>query len=286
MNRQMWANPATRDNVALLGQRGMQLLGPGEGDQACGEVGAGRMLEPVELVSALAGQQRSASGALAGLSVLVTAGPTREPLDPVRYISNRSSGKMGYAVAAAAAAAGARVTLISGPVSLPTPPGVERIDVDTAVGMHDAVKSVVADCDIFVGAAAVADYRPGAPEAKKIKKKPASLKLELEKTEDILAEVAAGEQAPFTVGFAAETCDLLRHAEDKRQRKGLDMIAANLVDDSGRGFDSDDNALHVLWEGGEQALGQQPKTQLAVALVDLIGQRYVASRRDNGTDRN
>jgi len=283
MNRQMWANPATRDNAALLQQRGIRLLGPGEGDQACGEVGAGRMLEPTELVSAMEQLQAGAAGVLAGLSVVVTAGPTREPLDPVRYISNRSSGKMGFAVAAAAAVAGAQVTLISGPVSLATPPGVARIDVETAAEMHEAVNRVQAGCDIFVAAAAVADYRAGTPEAQKIKKKADRLSLSLEKTDDILTAVASGKQPPFTVGFAAETDDLLRHAGDKLRRKGLDMIAANLVDDAGRGFDSDDNALHVLWAGGEQALEQQPKAQLAVALVDLIGQRYAARRRDNGS---
>ncbi len=286
MNRQMWANPATRDNAALLGQRGIRLLGPGEGDQACGEVGAGRMLEPTELVTALEDLQASAVGALAGCSVVVTAGPTREPVDPVRYISNRSSGKMGFAVAAAAAAAGARVTLISGPVSLPTPPGVERVNVDTAAAMHDAVMAALPGCDILVAAAAVADYRPQQTQTSKIKKKTSSLALELEKAADILADVAAAPGAPFTLGFAAETDDLLRHAEDKRRRKGLDMIAANLVDDAGRGFDSDENALHVLWEGGEQALAQQPKTQLAAALVELVSQRYAAGRRDNGNNKN
>ena len=286
MNRQMWANPATRDNAALLGQRGIRLLGPGEGDQACGEVGAGRMLEPTELVAALEQLQAGDGGVLSGLAVVVTAGPTREPLDPVRYISNRSSGKMGFAVAAAAAAAGAQVTLITGPVSLATPPGVVRIDVETAAEMQEAVHRVQAACDIFVAAAAVADYRSGAPEAQKIKKKADNFSLKLEKTDDILAAVAAGKQPPFTVGFAAETSDLLRHAGDKLRRKGLDMIAANLVDDAGRGFDSDDNALHVLWEDGEQALEQQPKTQLASALVELIGQRYAARRRDNGRQNN
>ena len=272
MNRVMWAHPATRQNLATLTGRGVAVLGPGQGDQACGETGAGRMLEPLELVAEA--EALLTPPLLAGRRVLVTAGPTREPLDPVRYLTNRSSGKMGFAVAAAAAAAGARVTLVAGPCHLRSPPGVERIDVQTAAEMHAAVDAQLAGQDIFIASAAVADYRPVAAAADKIKKSGNTMRLELVPNPDILAAVAGRPDAPFTVGFAAETRELLAHADEKRRRKGLDMIAANLVGEAGTGFDADDNLLEVLWEGGGSRLGPAAKSRVAWQLVELIAERW------------
>jgi len=274
MNQQMWTNPATRANAALLAQRGVHLFGPGDGSQACGEVGPGRMLEPVQLIALTAGL--FATGRLAGLNVLVTAGPTREEIDPVRCLTNYSSGKMGYAVAAAAAEAGAVVTLISGPVALAAPETVRRIDVRTAREMHDAVTGLASDQDIVIAAAAVADYRPRARAAHKVKKGGQVVTLELEPTDDILASVTALKQRPFTVGFAAETEDLERNARHKRMAKSLDMIAANWVGREGGGFDSDENELTVFWEGGRKLLPHDTKDRLARELIDLIAERYHA----------
>lgn len=275
MNRLMWANPATQANCDILRQRGIQLWGPASGEQACGEVGAGRMLEPAELRAAvfdlLAGQH---TGALAGKRVLITAGPTREPIDPVRFISNHSSGRMGFAIAQAAVEAGAQVTLVSGPVHLSTPAGVERIDVESAQEMLDAV--LAQRTDIFIAVAAVADYRTVAPAQQKMKKTEASLTLQLERNPDILATVAAQAQRPFCVGFAAETDQVIEYARQKLARKNLDMIAANQVG-SGRAFGTTDNALHVLWPGGEQALPQDDKSRLARALISLIATRFHAT---------
>ena len=275
MNRLMWANPATQANCDILRQRGIQLWGPASGEQACGEVGAGRMLEPAELRAAvfdlLAGQH---TGALAGKRVLITAGPTREPIDPVRFISNHSSGRMGFAIAQAAVEAGAQVTLVSGPVHLSTPAGVERIDVESAQEMLDAV--LARRTDIFIAVAAVADYRTVAPARQKMKKTEASLTLQLERNPDILATVAAQAQRPFCVGFAAETDQVIEYARQKLARKNLDMIAANQVG-AGRAFGTTDNALHVLWPGGEQALPQDDKSRLARALVNLIATRFHAT---------
>ena len=293
MNRLMWQNPATQDNCRLLARRGVKIWGPGVGEQACGEIGAGRMLEPVELrnfVVELLGVKEEpvawrepAAGALLappdlqGLTVLLTAGPTREALDPVRFISNRSTGRMGFAVAEAAAQAGAQVIVISGPVTLPTPPGVERIAVESAVEMHEAVMQRVRQADIFVATAAVADYRAANPAEQKIKKTGEALTLELVRNPDILAEVAAlPSHRPFTVGFAAETHNVLHYAEDKRRRKNLDLIAANQVGIAGSGFESEQNALHVLWEGGEKVLPMTDKTRLGQQLIALIAQRYRA----------
>ncbi|KAB7627374.1 bifunctional phosphopantothenoylcysteine decarboxylase/phosphopantothenate--cysteine ligase CoaBC [Alkalilimnicola sp. S0819] len=273
MNRLMWANAATQANARLLAERGVRLLGPGAGQQACGEVGDGRMLEPPELVAALGAHY--AGGALRGRTVLITAGPTREPLDPVRYISNRSSGKMGFALAEAARTAGARVLLVAGPCALATPAGVERIDVETAEQMHRAVMGRVAEADIFIASAAVSDYRAVEAAERKIKKSEDSLALSLRRNPDILRDVAALPAPPFTVGFAAETHELAHYAEGKRRSKKLDMIAANWVGE-GRGFDANDNALEVFWEGGRRALAQQPKTQLARELITLITERHEA----------
>jgi phosphopantothenoylcysteine decarboxylase/phosphopantothenate--cysteine ligase len=270
MNQQMWANPATQANIAALRARGLSVLGPASGEQACGETGEGRMLEPAEL-AALVMDSLSAARPLAGCKVVVTAGPTRERIDPVRYISNRSSGKMGYAVAQAAREAGAEVVLVSGPVSLPAPAGVTRVTVESAQQMHDAVHEVIGDADIYVGAAAVADYRPASVADQKIKKCTDTMTLELVRAPDILASVAALERRPFVVGFAAETQDVERNARSKLECKRLDMIAANRVGD-GVAFDRDDNALLLLWPGGREELPSCGKLELARQLVGRIAQ--------------
>ena len=274
MNQQMWQASATRANVLTLLDRGVAMLGPGEGDQACGEVGPGRMLEPDEIAARVAARFRD--GALDGIEVLVTAGPTREALDPVRYVTNHSTGKMGYAVAAAAAAAGARVSLVSGPTALPAPPGVERIDVTSAEEMYAEVIARAPRCDIFIAAAAVADYRPARFAEQKIKKGDGARSVDFVRTPDIVALVAAMDDGPFTVGFAAETESVQAHAQEKRERKGLDMIAANRVGLPDRGFASDRNALSVLWRDGVRELDLAPKAELARSLVALVAERYRA----------
>jgi phosphopantothenoylcysteine decarboxylase/phosphopantothenate--cysteine ligase len=276
MNRLMWANAATQANVAVLRSRGVTVLGPAEGDQACGETGPGRMLEPAEILDAFA-PRGAGNRVLAGLKVMITAGPTRERIDPVRFITNRSSGKMGFAVAEAAREAGAEVVLVSGPVNVATPPGVRRVDVETAEQMMNAVSEHVADTDIFIAAAAVSDYRPVQCASEKIKKTSDSLSLTLSRTTDILATVAARAPRPFVVGFAAETQNVERNALAKLEGKRLDMIAANQVGDN-LAFDCEDNALTVYWPGGKQDLGHAPKRQLAAALVSLIAERRVAAR--------
>jgi phosphopantothenoylcysteine decarboxylase/phosphopantothenate--cysteine ligase len=274
MNHVMWGKAATRANVALLQSRDVQILGPGEGPLAERESGPGRMLEPTEIVAALAGVD---GGALAGVHVLLTAGPTREPIDPVRYISNRSSGKMGFALAAACAALGARVTLVSGPVELATPAGVARADVETAGGMRDAVAARAGDADIFIATAAVSDYAPDRAAGDKIKKSESTLALNLTRTTDILSEVAREHGDVFTVGFAAETRDVAAYARQKLKDKGLGMVAANCVG-AGQGFDRDENALQVFWADGEQDLGHASKTELARRLADLIAKRFQLSK--------
>lgn len=271
MNRVMWANPATEANVRTLTARGAILLGPATGAQACGETGEGRMLEPVELVTRLAEHLTPPRHGLAGKRVAITAGPTREALDPVRFISNRSSGRMGYALAEAAREAEAEVVLISGPTALPTPKGVVRIDVEAALQMHDAVMAQM-PCDIFIGTAAVADYRPMEAAPEKIKKGAEQLTITLVKNPDIVSEVAALPERPFVVGFAAETDHVLEHARDKLVRKKLDLIAANRVGE-GLAFDQPDNALTVLWDGGQAELPQTDKRRLARQLIELIVQR-------------
>ena len=276
MNRAMWEHPATRANIETLQDRGLHVMGPAVGEQACGETGPGRMLEPAQLLEELSGQFRN--GTLAGRRVLVTAGPTREAIDPVRYISNRSSGRMGFAVAAAAAEAGAEVLLVSGPVSLPTPGQVRRIDVESAIQMQQAVLAHVTDCDIFISIAAVADYRSRTVADQKLKKSAESMSLELERNPDILAAVAALPEAPFTVGFAAETEKLAENARQKRRTKHVDMIAANAVC-NGQGFDREDNALQLFWEGGGQALPLNSKGQLARQLIAVIADRFATQAR-------
>jgi phosphopantothenoylcysteine decarboxylase/phosphopantothenate--cysteine ligase len=277
MNHRMWEAAATRANVEVLRGRGVQVLGPAEGDQACGESGAGRMLEPEALAAWVT--DRQAPRPLAGRTVLVTAGPTREPLDPVRYLSNRSSGKMGYAVAAAAARAGARVVLVSGPVGLAAPEGVEQVSVETAEEMLRAVQRHAGGADVFVAAAAVADYRPREPSPRKVKRSAALLNLALEPTPDVLGWVAGLPRRPFLVGFAAETEDLETNARRKLERKGLDLVAANRVGVPGTGFDADENELDVYWEGGSRRLARAPKTVLGRELVALIGERLGAQGR-------
>ena len=278
MNKMMWDSAATRDNIVRLVERGVSILGPGEGDQACGEVGPGRMLEPAQITQMVVDAYSGQSGPLSGRRVLVTAGPTREAIDPVRFISNRSSGKMGFAVAAAAVDAGAEVTLVAGPVSLATPPGVRRIDVESTTQMQLRVHEAIEGVDIFIAAAAVADYRPESPAGQKIKKNAESMSLDLSRAPDILASVAALEDRPYVVGFAAETENLAENARSKMERKGLDMIAANLVG-PGKGFDVDENALHVIWKAGQKELAIAPKTDLAGELVKLICDQLPVSNR-------
>jgi len=275
MNHVMWANPAVQKNRETLAERGVHILGPDSGSQACGETGEGRMLDPDEIAAIVSGLQAGAgaSALLAGKTVLITAGPTREPIDPVRFITNRSSGKMGYAIAAAAQQQGARVVLLSGPVSIPVPPGVTVQHVLTARDMYEATHAHVRDADIFIATAAVADYRPVVVAEHKIKKSQESMSIELIRTPDILASVAALESGPFTVGFAAETENLREYALGKLQRKKLDMIVANLVGASS-GFDSDNNAVEVFWHGGQQSFATASKVELARQIVKLVAARH------------
>ena len=278
MNHVMWNNPATQANRATLEERGIHLLGPGVGSQACGETGAGRMLEPEAIAAAafhIAGSKDE--GLLNGKRVVITAGPTREPIDPVRYITNRSSGKMGYAMARAAAAQGADVVVVSGPVSLAEPAGVEVRNVVTAKEMYDATHEAIGEADIFIAAAAVADYRPADVREQKIKKTEESMHIDLVRCPDILASVAALDGGPFTVGFAAETEKVDEYAKAKLERKNLDMIIANRVGDD-CGFDRDDNTVNVFWAGGEQRFAQAQKSMLARDLVALVAHRYYAVR--------
>jgi phosphopantothenoylcysteine decarboxylase/phosphopantothenate--cysteine ligase len=272
MNRAMWRNPATRENVARLIRRGIRMWGPAVGDQACGEQGPGRMLEPAQLIDQV--QRLLAGGLFSDVQLLITAGPTREAIDPVRFLSNRSSGKMGYALAHSFAAQGALVTLVSGPVSLQEPPGINCVQVETALQMRAAVMERVAACNIFVACAAVADYRPLEVMARKIKKQAQRLRIELIRNPDILAEVAAMDVAPFTLGFAAETERPVEQAEQKRISKGVDAIAANLVAAAEGGFERDENALTLLWEGGRKQLPMMEKGLLADELVKQMAEIY------------
>lgn len=280
MNQGMWRNAATQANVALLRERGLQLLGPAQGGQACGESGPGRMLEPEEIVAALSVRP---DGPLAGVRVLLTAGPTREAIDPVRFIGNRSSGRMGYAMASALAELGADVCLVSGPVALDPPSRVERVLVESAGQMHDAVMQRVGEHAVFIATAAVADYRPRDPAQEKIKKQRDELAVQLVKNPDILAQVAALPDGPFTVGFAAETQRLEEYALGKLRDKGLDMIAANRVGSGPGGFESEDNALLILWPGGRRELPLMPKQALARQLCDIIAERYHAHTADRNS---
>jgi len=275
MNHLMWSHPATRANVATLVQRGVQVLGPGEGDQACGETGPGRMLEPLDLAERMQALFAGPGGVLSGRRVLVTAGPTRERIDPVRFISNRSSGRMGFAVAQAAREAGASVTLVAGPVSVPTPAGVTRIDVESAADMLAAVLREAPGTDIFVSTAAVADYRPTRAAEQKIKKTSDTMELAMERTADVLATVAARAERPFVVGFAAETEAVEQNARTKLLKKNLDMIAANEVGHD-KAFDSEDNQLIVLTRSARHELTRADKLTLARGLIALIAQELAA----------
>ena len=276
MNRVMWDNPAVQANRETLAERGVRILGPDHGSQACGETGAGRMLEPDEIAAIICGPQLVAIAderLLSGKTVMVTAGPTCEPIDPVRYITNRSSGKMGYAIAAAAHEQGARVILVSGPVSIAEPTGVELISVQTAQEMYRETHEHIADIDIFIAAAAVSDYRPTDVRKHKMKKDASSISIELVKTPDILASVAKRGDAPFTVGFAAETENVRDYALGKLKNKKLDMIVANKVGKD-CGFDYDENAAVVYWSDGEQAFDKSAKSDLARQIVKLVARRY------------
>ncbi|MFT3755600.1 MAG: bifunctional phosphopantothenoylcysteine decarboxylase/phosphopantothenate--cysteine ligase CoaBC [Pseudoxanthomonas sp.] len=277
MNHRMWQHPATQANVETLRQRGVQVIGPEDGPLAEGESGPGRLAEPPAIVEALALASAPQDSRLKDLKIVVSAGPTYEDLDPVRYLGNRSSGKMGFAVAASAARRGAKVTLIAGPVHLPTPPGVQRIDVRSAKQMHDAVFAAL-PADIYIGAAAVADYTPRAAQPNKIKKSGESLALDLVRTPDILSEIAALTQGrlKLVVGFAAETENVAGYARGKLEAKRLDLIIANRVGVSGGGFESDDNAMTAYWAEGEREFPSAPKTQLADDLIDLIAERLDA----------
>jgi phosphopantothenoylcysteine decarboxylase/phosphopantothenate--cysteine ligase len=277
MNRVMWSNHVTQDNAELLESRGIVLFGPDVGHQACGEIGKGRMLEPKDLVEAISSVFEQ--GFFQGVNVLITAGPTREAIDPVRYITNRSSGRMGFALAQAAVDAGAHVTLITGPVSLTTPRGVKRVDVETALDMRDAVMREISGAQVFIACAAVADYRPVKSAAQKMKKTHDQISLELTQNPDIVAEVATLESPPFIMGFAAETQALEKNAKIKLQSKRLDMIAANLVDQPDSGFESEYNALKVFWPGGHRSLIKAPKSKLARELIELLAQRYGTSQQ-------
>lgn len=271
MNQQMWKDPATVANVQTLTTRGAHLVGPAAGLQACGDIGPGRMEAPATIADAAA--RLFESGELAGKRVVITAGPTREALDPVRYISNNSSGKMGYALAQAAVDAGAITTLVSGPVNLKAPDHARLIGVQSAQQMLEQCLGLLPDCDIFVACAAVADYRPMVVEQEKIKKGPQEVTLQLMRTPDILATVAASGHSVYTVGFAAETNDVLAYARDKMTRKGVDMIVANDVSDPSIGFNSDDNAVTILWRDGEQAIERASKGAIARQIMQAIARQ-------------
>jgi len=279
MNQQMYANAATAANLEQLSSRGILVWGPDAGEQACGDVGPGRMLEPAHLLTNL--EICFKPGKLHGIGILLTAGPTREAIDPVRYISNRSSGKMGYALARAALHEGAEVTLVSGPVSLAPPAGVKMISVESAAEMLDAVMQEVPGSDVFIACAAVSDYRVDQQADHKIKKSTQTMTLDLVPNTDILAAVSALAERPFCVGFAAETRDLEKYALDKLKRKNLDMIAANLVGDGSGGFEADVNRLEVFWDGGEHSIALADKREVAKQLIELIGERYTDALSGN-----
>ncbi|WP_101758565.1 bifunctional phosphopantothenoylcysteine decarboxylase/phosphopantothenate--cysteine ligase CoaBC [Oceanicoccus sp. KOV_DT_Chl] len=274
MNQGMWRDPSTQANLQTLIDRQVAILGPAEGSQACGDIGPGRMLEAADIAALAAAQFQS--GSLDGVKLVITAGPTREAIDPVRYISNHSSGKMGFALATAAVEAGASVTLIAGPVALATPERVTRINVESADQMHQAALAELGHCDIFIGAAAVADYRPANIAEQKIKKNDDNMTIALVRNPDIIAAVASHPQRPFAIGFAAETQDVLSYARGKLKNKNLDLIIANDVSDSRIGFNSDDNAVTVVAETSETAIAIASKQQLARQLLAVIAEHYYA----------
>jgi len=274
MNRVMWSNPATQENCKILQQRSITLHGPAQGEQACGETGAGRMLEALELADIIESEFSSQPKPLTGKHVLITAGPTREAIDPVRFISNRSSGKMGYAIATAAKALGAEVTLVSGPVALEAPDGVTRHLVESAKEMHEQTLNQAKTADIFIATAAVSDYSPVDIANQKIKKTEDNLSLDLSYNPDILFDVSHAFPDLFSVGFAAETEDLIKHAQGKLKRKKLDMIVANPVGKN-QGFDQDTNQVEIIWKDGQVSLPEKDKAELAVDIMDIITQRFM-----------
>ncbi|MGF1901219.1 bifunctional phosphopantothenoylcysteine decarboxylase/phosphopantothenate--cysteine ligase CoaBC [Aliivibrio sifiae] len=285
MNQQMYSNIATQENIATLSRRGMNIWGPAAGQQACGDVGMGRMLEPMDLVHLCEDFfHTNDKKPLQGHSLLITAGPTREALDPVRYISNHSSGKMGFAIADAAAKLGAKVTLVSGPVNLATPDNVERIDIESADQMHNAVMDTAKAHTIFIACAAVADFRPSLVSEQKLKKtsNDDGMTIHMVKNPDIVASVAAmTEKRPFTVGFAAETQDVEKYSRGKLERKNLDMICANDVSIKGQGFNSDNNALHLYWKNGDKALPLTTKSELGKTIMLEVVERLETIRCAN-----
>ena len=281
MNQAMWSNSSTQANLEQIQRRAITIIGPDEGSQACGDIGPGRMVEPQEIARHAASLFES--GLLDNLNVVITAGPTREPIDPVRYISNHSSGKMGYSLAQAAVDAGAKTTIISGPVNILAPEHANCIQVQTAAEMYDAAMDQIGQCDIFIAAAAVADYRPQLAADKKIKKNSANMAIELVSNPDIVSDIAAAPQRPFTVGFAAETLDVLPQAEGKMNNKMLDMIIANDVSDASIGFNSDDNAATILWPGGSADVQRISKSQLARIIIATIAERLSAISAGTGT---
>ncbi|MFU8814285.1 MAG: bifunctional phosphopantothenoylcysteine decarboxylase/phosphopantothenate--cysteine ligase CoaBC [Pseudomonadales bacterium] len=283
MNVAMWEHPATQRNLRTLTGDGCVVVGPDSGSMACGEFGPGRMVEPEQLLDTIISHFRDRAAStipqLQGRKLLITAGPTREPIDPVRYISNHSSGKQGYALAAAARAAGADVTLVSGPVSLPPPAGVSTVPVVTAQQMLEAVMARIAECEVFIGVAAVADYRPALAAEQKLKKGAGGgleMSLSLVENPDVIATVARSPQRPFVVGFAAETQDALIHAREKRIRKGMDLIVVNDVSDPSIGFNSDQNQVTLIWEGGEQQLQQSGKETIARAILQAVAEQLAS----------
>ncbi|RWR03183.1 bifunctional phosphopantothenoylcysteine decarboxylase/phosphopantothenate synthase [[Pantoea] beijingensis] len=279
MNQQMYRAIPTQHNLNILAGRGILLWGPDSGSQACGDIGPGRMLDPLEIVD-YAVKWSSPINDLKHLNIMITAGPTREALDPVRFISNHSSGKMGFAIAAAAAARGANVTLVAGPVNQPAPPWVNRIDVTTALQMQKAVMEHISRQHIFIGSAAVADYRPAEIADEKIKKQGDDVTVRMIKNPDIVAGVGAMTTSrPYVVGFAAETQNVEEYAQQKRARKNLDLICANDVSKAGQGFNSDTNALHLFWQEGEKVLPLSDKSLLGQQLIDEIVSRYDEKNR-------
>lgn len=287
MNNVMWEHAATQQNLQTLRDRGVEILGPDSGAQACGETGAGRLLETMDIVRAVTAMSKPNSSVaapdhpavLSAASVLITAGPTREDIDPVRFISNHSSGKMGFALAQAAIAAGAEVTLVAGPVRLSTPAGVTRVDVISAQQMHQEVMNRAFSHDIFISVAAVADYRVEQQQTRKIKKTDDDLTLTLVRNPDILADVAGSANKPFCIGFAAETEDLEKYARGKLRKKNLDMIVGNLVGGTETGFNSDKNAVEVFWSDGSASYSTQSKNDLAIELVSLLATRFSTSKK-------
>lgn len=281
MNQQMYSNVATQENIATLARREIHIWGPAAGEQACGDVGPGRMLEPMQLVEKC--ESFFQPKLLEGKSILITAGPTREAIDPVRYISNHSSGKMGFALAEAAAQLGANVTIISGPVNLATPNNVNRVNVNSALEMHQHAIALAKEHDVFIGCAAVADYRPACVAENKIKKTADKddMSIDMVKNPDIIASVAALEaDRPFTVGFAAETQDVEKYAKSKLAKKNLDMICANDVSIEGQGFNCNDNALTLYWNNGEQSLPLSSKKELAKSIMQTVYEKLTGSKSE------